>query len=91
MASRTARAGWTRYLPRLLLIIPFLVVLWVPFYNSIEPELGGIPFFYWYQLAWILLGALIVLIVYVIEIRMGHKPAASDDELDAKDVPGDIL
>ena len=35
-------------------------MLWVPSYNRIEPELGGIPFFYWYQLGWILLGAAIV-------------------------------
>ena len=39
-----------RYWPRLLFLIPFVAMLWVPSYNRIEPELGGIPFFYWYQL-----------------------------------------
>ena len=39
-------------------------MLWVPSYNRLEPALGGVPFFYWYQLAWILLGAGIVLLVY---------------------------
>ena len=51
---------WTR----LLLLIPFIAVLWVPFYNSVDPMLFGVPFFYWYQLLWILLGALLIIIVY---------------------------
>jgi hypothetical protein len=29
--------------------------------------LDDIPFFYWYQLAWILIGALLVLVVYLVE------------------------
>jgi hypothetical protein len=49
---------------RLLLLIPFIAVLWVPFYNSAEPMLWGIPFFYWYQLLWIILGALLIVVVY---------------------------
>jgi hypothetical protein len=52
---------------RLLLIVPFIVVLWVPFYNSAEPVVYGVPFFYWYQLLWIILGAVIVGIVYRLE------------------------
>jgi hypothetical protein len=52
---------------RLLLLIPFVAVLWVPFYNSVEPSVGGIPFFYWYQLLWIVLGAVIIAIVYKLE------------------------
>ena len=57
MASKTAEGGLKRYWPRLLLLIPFFAVLWVPSYNRLEPALGGVPFFYWYQLAWILIGA----------------------------------
>ena len=52
---------------RLLLLIPFVAVLWVPFYNSVQPTLGGIPFFYWYQLLWVILGAVIIAVVYRIE------------------------
>jgi hypothetical protein len=58
---------WHRYLPRLLLLIPCAVALWVPLYNKVDPSLGGIPFFYWFQLASILFGALCVLIVYSLE------------------------
>ena len=52
---------------RLLLILPFIAVLWVPFYNSADPMLYGVPFFYWYQLLWIILGAVIIGIVYRVE------------------------
>jgi len=33
-----------------LLFAPCLVALEAPFYNSISPELAGVPFFYWFQL-----------------------------------------
>jgi hypothetical protein len=39
-------------------------MLWVSSYNRIEPEWGGIPFFYWYQLLWIPVSAGLTLIVY---------------------------
>jgi hypothetical protein len=41
------------------LVLPFIGTLWVPFYNSLEPTVGGVPFFYWYQFVWIFLGAAI--------------------------------
>jgi hypothetical protein len=36
-----------------LLLLPYIGLLWVPFYNFSEPVLFGFPFFYWYQLAWV--------------------------------------
>jgi hypothetical protein len=54
---------------RVLLIIPFVAVLWVPFYNRTEPTLWGFPFFYWYQLLWVILGVLIIGLVYLLEHR----------------------
>jgi Protein of unknown function (DUF3311) len=68
--SHKSSTGWRSYWPRVLLVIPFFAVLWVPAYNRIEPSLDGIPFFYWYQLAWVLLGAAIVFAVYLIETRL---------------------
>jgi Protein of unknown function (DUF3311) len=58
----------------LLLLIPYVAVLWVPFYDRVEPTLAGIPFFYWYQMAWIVLGAAVMLPVYWFEER-GNKDA----------------
>ena len=47
-----------------LLLLPFIFMLWVPSFNSMDPKLAGIPFFYWYQFVWIALTAVIVAIVY---------------------------
>jgi hypothetical protein len=91
MANRPAEGGLKRYWPRLLLLIPFLMVLWVPSYNRLEPALDGVPFFYWYQLAWILIGALLVLMVYLIETRITHVLERTRAGLDRTDAPGDIL
>jgi Protein of unknown function (DUF3311) len=44
-----------------LLLVPCLLALWVPLYNSIPPVLFGIPFFYWFQLAVVPLSALAIL------------------------------
>jgi hypothetical protein len=49
---------------RALLLIPYLGLLWVPFYNARTPELFGFPFFYWYQFAWVPITALLTWIVY---------------------------
>ncbi|MEJ0077335.1 MAG: DUF3311 domain-containing protein [Alphaproteobacteria bacterium] len=57
--------SWTRW----LLTIPFIAVLWVPFYNSVEPTLWSIPLFYWYQLLWVPLCAVVIGIVYFAEER----------------------
>lgn len=53
----------------LLLILPFLAMMWVPFYDRAEPAIAGIPFYYWYQMLWIFLGALVLLPVYRAEER----------------------
>jgi hypothetical protein len=37
----------------LLLLLPLVGVLVPEFYNFKSPAIGGMPFFYWYQLAWI--------------------------------------
>ena len=45
----------------------------VPYYNRSAPEIAGIPFFYWYQLVWIVLGAVILLAAYLAESRGSNK------------------
>ncbi|MDE1847288.1 MAG: DUF3311 domain-containing protein [Alphaproteobacteria bacterium] len=42
----------------------FLVALWVPLYNRVDPTFIGLPFFYWFQLLLILIGAVLTAIVY---------------------------
>jgi hypothetical protein len=52
---------------RLLLILPFIAMLWVSSYDRVEPMIGGVPFFYWYQLGWVIVGALIIAFIYLVE------------------------
>jgi len=52
---------------RLLLILPFVAMLWVSSYNRAEPMIAGIPFFYWYQLLWVVIGAVLIAFVYTVE------------------------
>jgi hypothetical protein len=56
----------------MLLLLPFIGLLWVPFYNFLEPSLFGFPFFYWYQLAWVPVCSLLIWLV--------HRSRSYDDE-----------
>jgi hypothetical protein len=47
-----------------LLLLPFIGLLWIPFFNQTEPTLFGFPFFYWYQLAWVPISSLLTYIVW---------------------------
>jgi hypothetical protein len=55
----------------LLLLVPYVAMLWVPSYDRIEPSLAGIPFFYWYQMLWIVLGVAVLIPVYFADERSG--------------------
>ncbi len=46
--------------------MPFVAILWVPFYSSGTPVLFGFPFFYWYQFLWILISAVLTAVVYFV-------------------------
>ncbi len=48
----------------LLFLVQFLVALWPPFYNRLEPTLWGVPFFYWFQLLWVIVSAVFTAVIY---------------------------
>jgi FtsH-binding integral membrane protein len=56
-----------------LLIAPFVGVLWVPFFNRIQPQLWGIPFFFWYQFLWVFISAVVTAFVYF-KVAPGLQP-----------------
>jgi Protein of unknown function (DUF3311) len=58
-----------RELWKLLLLIPFVALLWVPFYNFVEPSVWGIPFFYWYQFLWVFISSALT---YLVHIKTDH-------------------
>lgn len=47
-----------------LLLVPCALVLVPPLYNRVEPTLGGIPFFYWWQMVVIPISVVCTLLVY---------------------------
>ncbi|MDT9680764.1 DUF3311 domain-containing protein [Streptomyces sp. TRM76323] len=48
----------------LCLIAPFVAMLWVGSYSRTEPTLIGIPFFYWYQMLWVVLSTALTMVAY---------------------------
>jgi hypothetical protein len=62
MQGEPKKRGWSWWY--LLFVIQFAVALWPPLYNKIEPTLLGIPFFYWFQLLWVLVSAIFTAVVY---------------------------
>ena len=47
-----------------LLLAPFVALLWVSSYARDKPRLWGFPFFYWYQFLWVLLASLFTYTAY---------------------------
>jgi hypothetical protein len=46
------------------MLIPYVALLWLPFYNDTRPSFAGFPFFYWYQLLWVPLTSLTLYVIY---------------------------
>jgi uncharacterized membrane protein YhdT len=55
----------------LLFIVQLIAVVRPAFYNKLEPTFIGIPFFYWYQLLCVIVGAVLTAIVY---FAVAHEP-----------------
>jgi membrane protein implicated in regulation of membrane protease activity len=54
----------TRVVIGLCLVAPFVAMLWVGSYAKTDPEFAGIPFFYWYQMLWVLISTALTMIAY---------------------------
>ena len=65
MTSAHATHRWFWYC---LLLVPYAGVLWVPLYNRVDPVVFGIPFFYWFQFAWIIVTAIITALAYFAKV-----------------------
>jgi Protein of unknown function (DUF3311) len=58
-----------RVLAGVLLLVAIVLPLLVPTYARRDPELWGFPFFYWYQLAWVFIAAILVGSAFVLVRR----------------------
>jgi hypothetical protein len=61
----------------ILLVIAIVVPLIVPIYARSEPALAGIPFFYWYQMLWVLIDAGLLWICYGLISREDRRRRAA--------------
>jgi len=68
----------------LLLLLPFLTLV-TPWWNSIEPRLFGMPFFYWSQFLWVPVGVVCVLLVYLRTRDDGEYAPDADEQVDDLD------
>ena len=66
---RRSTATWA--VVTILLAIAIGGTLWVPIYARATPTLGDFPFFYWYQLLWVPVVALLCLTCYLL-LRRGR-------------------
>ncbi len=48
----------------LCLFAPFVAMLWVSSYAKTDPQLAGIPFFYWYQMLWVAVSTALTMVAY---------------------------
>lgn len=70
-----------RVITGILLAIPLVALALVPTYSRETPTLWGFPFFYWYQLLWVLLTPVFTVAAYLV-IKRARANGASDREGD---------
>lgn len=58
-SNKSRRIAWL-----IILFILCVISIWVPLYNRVEPELFGIPFFYWFQFTWVIVAAAVTAVAY---------------------------
>lgn len=81
-----------RVVAAVCLIAPFVAMLWIPSYNTTNPKLLGFPFFYWYQLLWVIITAVLMIVAFVATNRdraqrRGASSASGTRDGDAGDGP----
>lgn len=86
---RTARRHIGTWIVITIVLVAALIgTLWVPFYNHLTPALGGFPYFYWYQLMWVPIVAILSAIAYLLTLRTERGNRAAGAQAPGKD-PGE--
>src|SRR4051795_8347353 len=61
------------------LVIPVIALMWVSSYARETPRLGGIPFFFWYQFAWVFLTSALTWTAYRLVLAARRPRSESRD------------
>ncbi|MEU1530923.1 DUF3311 domain-containing protein [Streptomyces fagopyri] len=67
----------------LCLIAPFVALLWVGSYTKTDPDFIGIPFFYWYQMLWVLVSTVLTVTAHQLWQRDQRARATTKGGADA--------
>ena len=64
------------------LLVPLVALMWVSSYAKETPKLGGIPFFFWYQFAWVFVTSALTYTAHrlVLAARGRRSPGAGPDD-----------
>jgi hypothetical protein len=54
-------------------LLPFFGTFFPWIYNTEDPKLFGIPFFYWYQMAWVPISVGLMVVVYRATTKRGVR------------------
>ena len=83
-----------RVVAAVCVVAPVVATLWTPFYNTNTPTAGGFPFFYWYQLLWVVITAVLMIVAYLAiryderarkPFRQAVRQAGESDPADGED------
>jgi hypothetical protein len=80
-----------RLIAAICIIAPFVAILWIPSYNRTDPKLLGFPFFYWYQLLWVIITAVLMFVAFQV-IKRDHerrRPTPASAAAPSSDDPGE--
>jgi hypothetical protein len=72
-APPTPRRTLRGVLLAVLLLAPFAGLLYPPAYAHVAPRLSGIPFFIWYQFAWLIGVTVLLVAVYLLRGEEGGR------------------
>jgi uncharacterized protein DUF3311 len=80
---RAAVVTPVRVVIALCLVVPFVAMLWVGSYAKSDPAFIGIPFFYWYQMLWVLISTALTMTAYQLwqrdqRVRADRKGGAAE-------------
>jgi len=73
----------------ILILIAIVFPLLVPIYAHGSPALFGIPFFYWYQMLWVLVDAGLLWICYAIMTKEDRRRRAAVHQAPAAATEGE--
>lgn len=63
--TRAKKSATQKGVIAFLLALPYVFLCFPQMYNRATPALLGFPFFYWYQLAWVIVTSALLWIVYL--------------------------